>query len=270
VAGLDAPPERVAEIRARLGTDRPLYEQYVGWLGGLVVGDFGESLVSGRSVRAELASRLPITITLAIAAFVVSLAIALPLGVASGARPGGVVDRIGGVYSQLGIAIPSFWMGILLLLAFSVRLRWFPLFGAESVRHFVLPALALGIARSAVLTRIVRGSVTAEMARPYVAAARARGAGELRVVVAHALGNSLLPLITVAAVQLGYLLGGAVIVEQVFSIPGVGRYVLTAIYQRDLPVVQAAAIVGALCFSVASLVADVLAGITNPKLRASA
>jgi peptide/nickel transport system permease protein len=171
------------------------------------------------------------------------------------------------VYSQFGMAVPSFWLGILLLMLFSVRLNWFPLFGADSFRHLVLPAVALGLGRSALLVRYVRSATLEELGREYVLTARSMGLPKRSIHYRHVLKNALLPVITIAGIQLGYMLGGTIIIEQVFSLPGVGRLLLTAIQQRDFAVIQAGVVFVAVIFSTINFTADILYAVVNPRIR---
>lgn len=269
IAGLDASPDRVERIRARLGTDRPISVQYLEWLGGLSRGDLGTSLTRDRPVSAMIAERLPITATLAGSAFVLTLLIALPAGLLAAFRPYGLADRALGAFSHAGLAIPDFWVGIILLLVFSVTLRALPLFGATTAAHFILPSVALAISRAAFLARVVRASVRAELGKRYIEGIRARGVSGARLLGRHVLPNAMLPVITVAAVQLGYLLGGSIVIEQVFSMPGLGRLILTAVFQRDFPVVQAGVMFIAVCFSLINFVADILYTVADPRIRSS-
>jgi peptide/nickel transport system permease protein len=267
VAGFEASTAEVEEIRQRLGTDEPVLLQYVGWLSDLVRLDFGRSFFSDEPVRGLILRRLPVTLLLAGLAFLFSLAVAVPLGVVSAVRRGTLIDYVGIVYSQLGMAIPGFWLGILLLLVFSVKLGIMPLFGADSLAHFVLPALALGVSRSAVLVRIVRNSAIQELDREYVLTAESKGLAAATIHYRHLLRNALLPVITIAGIQLGYLLGGTIIIEQVFSLPGLGRLFLSGIYDRDFPVIQAAVVFLAVVFSLVNFAADVLYSVANPRIR---
>ncbi len=267
VAGFEASDAELAEIRDRLGTDEPVLTQYIGWLTDLLKLDLGRSFFSNEPVRGLIFARLPVTLLLAGLAFLFALAVAVPLGVISAVRRGSFIDYVGVVYSQLGMAIPGFWLGILLLLVFSVKLGFMPLFGADSLVHFVLPALALGVSRSAVLVRIVRNSAIQELDREYVLTAESKGLAESTIHYRHLLRNALLPVITIAGIQLGYLLGGTIIIEQVFSLPGLGRLFLSGIYDRDFPVIQASVVFLAVVFSLVNFTADVLYSVANPRIR---
>jgi peptide/nickel transport system permease protein len=267
IAGMDATPQDVQRIREALGTDRPLGVQMLDWFGDLVKLSLGTSLATGEDVGALILARLPVTVTIALLAMALAALIALPLGIASAqGRRGGMADNIADFISQTGMAIPGFWFGILLLLVFAVKLPIFPLFGADTPLHFVLPAMALGFGHSAMLLRMTRASIFEELSKEYVLAARARGLSRRRILYGHVLRNALPPVIALAGLQFGGLLGGAVVIEQVFSIPGLGRLLLTAVNQRDFNVVQGCVLCFALVFSVTGWLADVLAAAANPRI----
>ena len=267
IAGVDAAPEDIAAIRTKLGTDKPLPTQYVEWLLDIVRFDFGTTMISDESVSKLILERFPITLGLALAGISIGILIAVPLGVVSAVKRWSFWDYFGLVFSQLGMAIPSFWLGILLLLAFAVKIPIFPLFGAETPKHFVLPALSLGFARAAVILRLARASMVEELSKEYVITARAKGLTERMVKYKHALKNALLPVITITGIELGYMLGGAIIIEQVFSLPGLGRLFLSGIYQRDFPLIQGGVVFVAIIFSLINFLADMLYSIVNPKIR---
>ncbi|OHD74236.1 MAG: hypothetical protein A2177_11760 [Spirochaetes bacterium RBG_13_68_11] len=267
IAGLDASPESVAAIRAKIGTDQPLAVQYVRWLAAVVRFNFGTSLSTGQPVTQMIIERFLLTLGLALLGMVVALVLAIPLGILSAVRRWSVWDYLGMLFSQIGMAVPGFWLGILLLLLLAVKVHWFPLFGSGTLKHLVLPAVALGFARAAVLLRLTRASMIEELSREYVVTARAKGLTERMVKYKHALKNALLPVVTVAGIQLGYMLGGAVIIEQVFSLPGLGRLFLTGVYQRDFPLIQGGIVFIALAFSLINFAVDILYSVLNPKIR---
>jgi peptide/nickel transport system permease protein len=267
IAGLDADAEAVERIRIAMGMDEPLVVQYLDWLWGALRFDFGDSFFSGEPAMRLILERFPMTLLLAASAFAFSLLLAIPIGVLSAVHRWKPIDYLGMIYSQVGMAIPGFWLGILLILFFAVRLQWFPLFGADSLRHFVLPAVALGFGRSALLVRYVRGSMLDELDREYVVTAEAMGFTRRSVRYRHVLKNALLPVITVAGIQFGYMLGGTIIIEQVFSLPGVGRLLLSAIQQRDFAVIQAGVVFVAVIFSTINFAADILYSVVNPRIR---
>jgi peptide/nickel transport system permease protein len=264
---MDAAPEDVQAIRVKLGTDRPLPQQYVEWLWNVARFDFGESLIGGEQVLDLIFERFPLTLILALLGIALGVLIAVPLGVISAVKRWSAWDYFGLIFSQLGMAIPSFWLGILLLLVFAVMLPIFPLFGSETLAHFILPALSLGFARAAVILRLTRASMVEELSKEYVITARAKGLTERMVKYKHALKNALLPIITITGIEFGYMLGGAIIIEQVFSLPGLGRLFLSGIYQRDFPLIQGGVIFVAIVFSLVNFAADILYSVVNPRIR---
>ncbi len=269
IAGVDAAESDIDAIRAKLGTDRPMISQYLNWVWDVFRFDFGNSMISGRPVSQLVMERFPLTLSLAVLGIVLSIIIAIPLGVISAVRRWSFWDYFGMLFSQVGMAIPSFWLGILLLLLFSIKFRVFPLFGSGSVNHLILPAISLGIARAAVLLRLTRASMIEELSKEYIVTARAKGLTERMVHYKHALKNALLPVITIAGIQLGYMLGGAIIIEQVFSLPGLGRLFLFAVYQRDFPVIQGGVVFVAFVFSLINFAVDILYSVLNPRIRIS-
>ena len=269
IAGVDAAESDIAAIRAKLGTDKPLLRQYVTWVGEVFRFDFGNSMTSGRPVSRLILERFPLTLALAVLGILLSILIAIPLGVISAVRRWSYWDYLGMLFSQIGMAIPSFWLGILLLLLLSVEYKVFPLFGSGSLKHLILPSVSLGIARAAVLLRLTRASMVEELSKEYIVTARAKGLTERMVNYKHALKNALLPVITIAGIQLGYMLGGAIIIEQVFSLPGLGRLFLFAVYQRDFPLIQGGVVFVAFVFSFINFAVDILYSVLNPKIRIS-
>lgn len=267
IAGIDASPEDVAAIREKLGTDIPVGRQYLEWLGSLLRFDLGESLMTGEPVTKLILQRLPLTLTLAFLGIVIGMLIAIPLGVVSAVKRWSFWDYFGMIFSQAGIALPSFWLGIILLLLFAVKIPLFPLFGADSLRHLILPAVSLGFARAAVILRLTRASMVEELSKEYVITARAKGLTERLVKYKHALKNAMIPVITISGIQFGYMLGGAIIIEQVFSLPGLGRLFLTGIYQRDFTLIQGGVIFVAAVFSLINFLVDILYSILNPRIR---
>ena len=269
VAGIDASDEEIQAIRAKLGTDAPVTVQYVRWMRDLVKLDLGKSLTSGQSVKSLIRQRFPLTFTLAVLGIILGVVIAIPLGVLSAVHRWSLWDYLGMVYSQAGMAIPSFWLGIILLLLFSVKFPLFPLFGSDSLKNLVLPAIALGFARAAVILRLTRASMVDELSKEYIITARAKGLTEKMINYKHALKNALIPVVTVTGIQFGYMLGGAIIIEQVFSLPGLGRLFLYAIYQRDFPLIQGGVVFIAAIFSLTNFIVDIFYSILNPKIRIS-
>ncbi|MBT3274690.1 MAG: ABC transporter permease [Spirochaetales bacterium] len=269
IAGIDSSPEDVEKIRRQLGTDISLAAQYGRWLGDIANLNFGTSYMSGQPVGRLILQRFPLTLALAVLAMVISVLIAIPLGVLSAVHRWSFWDYTGMAISQIGMAVPSFWLGILLLLFFSVKLGIFPIFGAGGFKHLVLPALSLGLARAAVLLRVTRASMLDELNREYMVTARAKGLPEIMVRYKHALKNALLPVVTIAGIQFGYMLGGSIIIEQVFSLPGVGRLLLTAVNQQDFPLIQGGVVFVAIVFSLINFLVDIVYSLLNPKIRTS-
>ncbi len=265
--GEAARPADRAALRRDLGLDQPLPVQLGRYVGGLLRGDLGRSLQSRRPVAAILGERIPASAALAGAALAVALALALPLGVIAALRPGSGWDSGAMVVSMLGVSIPNFVLGPLLILAFSLGLGWFPVSGSEGTGAIVLPALTLGTGMAAILARMVRSSLLEVLGEDYIRAARAKGCGELRTVLAHALPNATLPVITVVGLQLGTLLGGAVITEIVFAWPGVGQLTVEAIQRRDYPLLQASVLVISLAYVGVNTLTDLLYGWVDPRIR---
>jgi peptide/nickel transport system permease protein len=270
-----ASPEVVASFRAYFGLDRPLPVQYAHWLAGVLRGDLGVSWLSGRPVLALFVERLPVSAELALLAVAWSLVIGVPLGAGAAVWRGGTRDSAIRVGATLGLSLPAFWQGTVLILLFSIYLNWMPslvwvpfLRGpVDNLTMMALPALTLGTATAAMVTRMARSSMLDVLGREYVRTARAKGLPERRVTLHHALRNALIPVVTVAGVQLGYIVGGIVVVEDVFTLPGVGRLLLDAIFQRDYPMVQGVILLLGAIFMLLNLAVDVLYAVIDPRLR---
>jgi peptide/nickel transport system permease protein len=269
----EATPGLRASLRAQYHLDEPVWEQYLLWLSDVLRLDFGERIVSDRSVSAAIAERLPETLVLGGISFLIALFVGVPTGVVAAVRRGSLVDEGSRVVALLGIATPNFWLGLLLILLFGVHLNLVPVIppvapvlAPESLAFLVLPAVTLGTASAALFTRLTRSAVTEQLRQEYVRAARARGLDERTVICKHVLRNSLISVVTVAAVQVAFLLDGAVVVERVFSWPGLGRLLVRAILQRDFPVVQAVVLLVATAVVVANLLADVLYAWLDPRI----
>jgi peptide/nickel transport system permease protein len=272
-----ATPEQIAAIRKAYGLDQPLPVQYAHWLGRAVRGDLGKSLRSGRTLREELALRLPVTAELTLLAAIVGTVPALIFGTLAAIRRGSAFDFAATVSTLIGISIPNFLLAALMVLVFSLWLRWLPPLGyseffkgpGENLKKMVLPALTLGLPLTAILMRITRSSVLEVLGQEHVRVARAKGLPEWRVIARHVLPNSAIPIITFAGIQIARLLGGTVIVESIFGLPGIGRYIFEAIGTRDYPVVQGVTLIIAVIFVVTSLVVDILYAVIDPRLRTS-
>ena len=275
--GSDATPEQLARTRILMGLDRPLPVQYARWVGRVVHGDLGVSYLNGLPVTTMLAQRIPVTLQLTVASFVVALTIAAPLGIVSAVRPRSWIARVVTGYNALAMAVPTFWLGILLVLCFGLWLRWLPPSGyipfwqepGRALRFLILPAFTLGAYVSAVLARFTRAALLETLYQDYVRTARAKGLGEGAVVGLHALRNALLPVVTVVGLQFGAFMGGAVITEAIFDYPGLGRMLLQAIVTRDYTVVQGTILFVVVAFVVINLVTDLAYALLDPRIRYS-
>ncbi|MFT4569918.1 MAG: peptide/nickel transport system permease protein [Candidatus Binatia bacterium] len=254
-------------LRHDLGLDLPLGVQYLQFVSGLAHGDLGTSMRSGLPVSSILADRAGATAALALAAIVLSLMIALPLGCIAALRPNTFFDRAALGFALAGVAIPNFWLGPMLILVFSVNLGLLPVSGAGTPAHFVLPAITLGASMAGLSARLVRSTVLETLREDYVRTARAKGLSETVVVMRHALGNALTPMITIVGLEAGALLGGAVVTETIFAWPGIGRLVIEAISARDLPLVRGCVLAIALTYVVVNLIADLAYAWADPRIR---
>jgi ABC-type dipeptide/oligopeptide/nickel transport system permease component len=265
--GEGATPADVAELRTKLGLDRPLYVQYESFLVGLVHGDLGTSIRTNEPVTQAIAERVPATVELAFASMFVAVLIAIPLGVLAAAWRGTGIDYGATTLALLGISIPNFWLGPLLAIVFSIELGWLPVSGRGGLAHLVLPAITLGAPLAAVLARMTRASVVEELRELYVLAARAKGVSRTRAVLHHAFRNSLIPIVTIFGLQFGAVLTGAVITETIFAWPGVGRLLIQAIDFRDYPLVQGCILLIAFAYVGANLLTDLTYGWLDPRIR---
>ncbi len=273
--GPDVSADQRASIAAAYGLDKPVPVQYVLWLSNVLRGDMGTSLRSGQPVASELLAKLPATLELAALATIVSLLIAIPLGVLAALNRGGIIDGIARIVGLLGLSVPNFLLGTLLILFISTRWQVLPTTGFVPVTHglganlksLILPSLSLGSLLAASVLRMTRSAVLEELGREYLTVARAKGLSQRAIVLGHLLKNALIPVITIVGIQIGYLLGGTVIVEQIFAIPGIGRLALDAVNQRDYPLVQGVTLVIAGFFVFMNLLTDVLYGLVDPRIR---
>jgi ABC-type dipeptide/oligopeptide/nickel transport system permease component len=265
--GANPTPAQIHDLEVRLGLDQPLYEQYGKYLAGLFHGDLGTSFVTGRSVFSEIVSRAPSTFVLSAAALLIAIVVGVPLGIAGGVRPGSVWDRAGRVISVSGVAIPYFWLALVFTLIFAVRLRLLPAVGTQGFSSLIMPAVALGWGYAAILTRLVRGRLIEEYQDEYVKTARAKGCGETRVLLNHALRNAVIPTITMLGLQIGNILTGASAIEVIFGRPGLGSFLVQSIAAKNIPVVQGAVLFIGVVYVVINLVVDVLVGIIDPRTR---
>lgn len=267
LAGPQADPETVMRIHQQLGLDQPLPVQFARYLGNAVQGDFGTSFVTGQPVLPAILERLPATATLALGAIVVYLLLGGALGVIGAVKPGSLADRIGSVWAIAGFSLPTFWIGLVMLFVFAYTLRLFPLGGAGSLAHLILPALTLGTAGAAYYTRLIRQGLGEELKKDYIRAARAKGVPEHRVILAHGLRNASLPLVTLLGLDFASLLGGAVLTESVFAWPGIGQQAVQAIYTLDIPMIMGTVLFSATAIIVINLLVDLSYFWLDPRIR---
>jgi ABC-type dipeptide/oligopeptide/nickel transport system permease component len=265
--GETASASDVAELRTALGLDRPLLVQYGHYMAGLAVGDLGTSFRFRTPVTAEIGQRLGPTVELAAAAIAVAIVVAIPLGMVGALFRGRAMDQAATVVALAGVSVPNFWLGPLMAILFAVTLGWLPVSGRGTWAHLVLPAVTLGAALAAILARMTRASLIDELREPYVLAARARGLSRRRAVVVHALGNSLIPVVTILGLQLGAVLTGTIITETIFAWPGVGRLLIQAIGFRDYPLVQGCILFVAVTYVGMNLLVDLAYGFLDPRIR---
>lgn len=275
ILGEEATPQQVEALRNKLGLNQPIPVQYVKWLGAVLRGDLGRSVRSNQPVSEAIAERLPVTVELALLSMGISLAIAIPAGIISAMRRNSVVDTSATFVALLGVSLPNFFLAILLILVFGVKLGWLPPFGyqplnmglAENLRRMILPAVTLGTALAAIVTRMMRSSLLEVLDQDYVRTARAKGLSESRMIRAHALKNALMPVVTIVGLQIGGLLGGAIITESIFVLPGIGRLLVDAIFQRDFPLVQGVVLFVSLAFLFSNFAVDLLYAYLDPRIR---
>ena len=273
--GEEARPELIQALRKDLGLDQPLYQQYFSWLRKGLSGDMGRSIQTKQSVAKALGQRLPVTIELTFLAFVISIVISIPLAVGGATRPNSWIDFLGSVFATIGISMPSFWLGILLIYLFAVTLHWLPASGYVPIhqglllnlKHMALPAITLGMWLSASVMRLVRSAMAEVLDQDYIRTARSMGLPERFILWTLALKNVLVPVVTILGLQIGRLMGGAVVTETIFALPGIGRLAVHSIFTRDYPPVQAVVLVMAISVLLTSLIVDILYSFLNPRMR---
>ncbi len=265
----NATPEQVAEIRAQYGYDRSVFYRYFLYMRSLITGDLGVSYVNGRSVFKTFCERLPATVELAIGSLIVSSVIAIPLGIFSAANNGTWKDNISMGFAMIGLSMPVFWLGLLMIILFSQKLGWFPSSGnTEGLRSLVLPSITCGIYNTAVLTRTTRSSMLDVARQDYLDTARAKGVSERNVTLKHALKNAMIPIITIAGTQVATSLGGSVLTETVFAWPGIGKTIVDAVNQRDVPMVTGCIVLATVLISLVLLGVDLLYALIDPRIKA--
>jgi peptide/nickel transport system permease protein len=275
ILGIESTPERVAEMRARLGLDRPLHEQFLTYFGSVLRGDLGRSIFLDQGVAQAIAERAPVSLLLAAMSLFWAVLLGIPAGIVAATRRGTAVDDFVMTGSLLGMSVPSFWLGLNLILIFGVWVQWFPTGGyvaattdpVAALWHMMLPSLSLGFIQMAQIGRMTRSAMLETLGQDYIRTARAKGLSELVVVGKHALRNAMLSIITVIGLIFAELLGGAIITEQIFSIPGLGQMIITAVAQRDYPIIQGALIMVGAVYVLINFLTDIAYGVIDPRVR---
>lgn len=269
ILGIGATEEAIIELTEEMGLDDPIIVQYGRYMGDLLTGDMGTSYATGKAVSSEIGQRFPNTFKLTISAIFLSVLISIPIGVVSATRQYSIFDNVGMVIALVGISMPSFWTGLILIIAFSLKLGWFPSGGMDGFKSLILPAFTLAIASTASITRTTRSSMLEVIRQDYINTAKAKGVSRSVVIRKHALKNALIPAITVIGLEFGVLLGGAVLTETVFSWPGIGRLMVESIQRKDTPMVLGCIIVFALAFSLVNLLIDILYAYIDPRIKSN-
>ncbi|MFS8500356.1 MAG: ABC transporter permease [Caldicoprobacter sp.] len=269
IAGPNVTPEVYESIRRKYGLDQPFIIQYLRFMKSVIEGDLGVSILQERPVIEMIKERLPVTLEIGLLGFLITFLIAIPVGVIAAVKKNTLVDYMCMSGTLLGAAIPTFWLGMLLMYFFAYKLRWFPISGYGTIRHLILPGFAIGLTNAAVTARMVRSSMLEVLNQDYIRTARSKGLFEKVVIYRHALKNALIPVITLMGLRLGWIIGGSVALEIIFSIPGIGRLMVDSILARDYPVVQGSMIVLTSSIILANLLADVLYAIVDPRIRYS-
>ena len=275
ILGEEATPENLAALRHELGLDQPLPVQYVRWLADVLQGDLGRSLRTNKPVSESIMERLPVTLELTFLAIVISLIIAIPVGIISAMRRNSAVDATSTAIALMGVSLPNFFLAILLIFLFSVRLGWLPPIGytpfledpIDNLKRMAMPAITLGTALAAIVMRMTRSSLLEVLDQDYIRTARAKGLRESRMIRVHAMKNAMIPVVTIVGLQVGGLLGGAIITETIFVQPGIGRLLVDAIFQRDFPIVQGVVLFASVAFLMANLAVDLAYAYLDPRIR---
>lgn len=269
IAGPQATQTDIEIVRKAYGLDRPLYVQFANWIGRAAIGDFGESYFFKDKVSNLIARRMPITMTLGLIGLGLALVMSIPLGVLAAVREGTWIDRVVTLFTMIGQAMPSFWLGLILMIVFGLYLGWLPISGIESWQSFVMPGVVLAFTAVPALTRLTRSGMMEALSSDYVRTARAKGLLRSSIIFKHALRNAAIPVVSIAAVQLGFMLGGSIVTETVFALHGVGFLAWESIGKNDFPVVQAVVLVLAVIYIALTLAADILNAVLDPRLRSA-
>lgn len=275
ILGIEATPEQIEQLNEEMGFNRPVYEQYISWVGGIFQGDLGDSIFMKQPVTEAIVEHIGPTLSLAIIAQVIAIILAIPFGVIAAYKRGSLTDTTLMSVSLLGLAVPSFLLALILMLIFGVKLQWLPIAGYEPlsngffehIRYLILPAISLGTIQAALITRMTRSSMLDVLTVNYIKTARAKGARERSVLLKHAFRNAFLPILTVIGQSFGTLVTGAVVVETIFNIPGMGQLIINSITRRDFPVIQGVVLIVTVLYVVINLVIDLLYGIVDPRVR---
>ena len=267
VLGEEATREELEALRRRMGLDLPVHEQYFNWIGGVLVGNWGDSLIDRRAVFPTLMGLMPATLELVMVSMVVTLGIGIPVGIITAVKRDTIIDNLGRAGALVGICMPNFWLGIMLMLFFALQYPILPPSGRGTFAHLVLPSLTLGIPGAAIVTRMCRSSILDILGQDFIRTARAKGLNERVVIYQHALRNALIPVITIVGLQLGFRLGGTVIVESVFAWPGIGRFAYQRMLMRDLPMIMGNLLLFAGMFCIVNLLVDLMYGVVDPRIR---
>ncbi len=267
IAGANATTEDIAAIRKAYGLDRPVLTQFFDWVGRALTGDLGDSFFFKQRVSTLIAERLPVTLTLGLTGLVIALVISLPLGVLAAVRENTAVDRAVQFVALIGQAMPSFWLGLIMMLTFGLALGWLPISGTGTWEHFVMPGVVLAFSAVPALTRLTRAGMIQALGSDYIRTARAKGLTRISILLKHALRNAAIPVVAIAAVQLGFMLGGSIVIEQVFALHGLGFLAWESIGKNDFPIIQAVVLVLAVIYVGLTLAADLLNAVLDPRLR---
>jgi len=268
VAGEQATPAELQELRVKLGLDGNIFTRYARYIKNMLRGDLGVSYISKRNVMKTYLERLPNTLMLASVTMVVAILVSIPLGIIAAVHQNSIKDTVSMILALLGLSIPNFWLGLLLIILFSLKLKWLPSGGINGIKSIILPALTVGLGLAALMTRTTRSSMLDVVRQDYLRTARSKGVTEKKVIYRHALKNALIPIITIFGIQFSNVLGGSVLAETVFSWPGVGRLVVDAINQRDIPMVTGALVMTTMLVSIVNLLVDIIYAYVDPRIKA--
>jgi peptide/nickel transport system permease protein len=269
IAGPNATQQDVELVRKAYGLDRPQVVQFFSWMGKAMVGDLGESYFFKQRTAALIGARLPITLTLGLVGLAIALCVSIPLGVLAAVRENTALDRVVQVVAMIGQAMPSFWLALLMMITFGLQLGWLPISGTGSWQHYIMPGVVLSFSAIPALTRLTRSGMVQALSSDYIRTARAKGLSRASILLKHALRNAAIPVVAIAAVQLGFMLGGSIVIEQIFALHGVGFLAWESIGKNDFPVVQAVVMVLALIYIALTLFADLLNAVLDPRLRSA-